>query len=229
MSTSDNLLIDRLTSSLRPVRPLRPPGWRACVYLLWTFALLGIVVLVSGLHADLAKKMAQPGYFAEWLASLVTGLTAVISAFYVSVPGRARLWAWLPLVPLTAWLSVISAGCWNDWVRAGPDGVEIGTSFHCLRVIISLSLPLGGALLLMTRHSAAIRPNLTALHAGLGVAALSAAALTLFHPLNASIMVLIWHGLAIALVVLGGQALGPPLMSWSQRLDRRLHHRVRPS
>ena len=50
------------------------------------------------------------------------------------------------------------------------------------------------------------------MHQG-AAAALCSAGLSLFHHLDAAVMVLAWHGGAIALVVLAGWALGRPLLT----------------
>jgi hypothetical protein len=47
---------------------------------------------------------------------------------------------------------------------------------------------------------------------GVGSAMLVSAALTLRHPLDSAILILLWHGLALALVALLGWALGRAVM-----------------
>jgi len=53
----------------------------------------------------------------------------------------------------------------------------------------------------MLRHAGPVRPTATVAIGMLGAAALAATGLTLFHPLDTSLMVLIWHGGTIALLV----------------------------
>jgi hypothetical protein len=66
----------------------------------------------------------------------------------------------------------------------------------------------------MLRYAAALRPAETAAVGALAVAAIAAAALSLFHDLDATIMILMWNiGIAALLVVLGG-AYGRALFSW---------------
>jgi hypothetical protein len=65
----------------------------------------------------------------------------------------------------------------------------------------------------MLRHAATIRPNATAAAGALAAAALASAGLTLFHDLDSSIMILIWHGVPVTLVVLSGGMLGRPVLT----------------
>jgi hypothetical protein len=86
-----------------------------------------------------------------------------------------------------------------------------GVSMVCFRYITEMGIPLMLVVLLMIRHAGPIRPIQSVMCAGLGAAALSATGLTLFHDLNASWLVLIWHGSALltilALSALGGMIL----------------------
>jgi len=54
----------------------------------------------------------------------------------------------------------------------------------------------------MLRHVARLRPTALTITAGLGVAGIASAALSLFHELDATIMVLIWNVGMAGLVVL---------------------------
>jgi hypothetical protein len=74
-----------------------------------------------------------------------------------------------------------------------------------------MGIPLTLVMLVMIRHAGPIRPLQSMVCAGLGAAALSGTGLSLFHGLNASWLVLIWHGSAVlailAISVLGGMTL----------------------
>ncbi len=69
-----------------------------------------------------------------------------------------------------------------------------------------------------------IRPVPVAALGGLAGAALSAAGLSLFHHLDAALMVLIWHGGSTSLVVAGFMLAG---RRWRDREDAALHRRLR--
>lgn len=194
-------LIARLTADARPVRPLRPPLVRALLWLVVAAAVIGGVVAMTGFRSDLAQQMDRPATMMEWLASLLTGILAAIAAFHVGLPDRSKRWALLPVPALVLWLGAIGYGCLTDWIRRGPDGFVLGTSFHCFMSILMMSVPLSAVFLIMMRYAGPVRPTATIVTGMLATGALAATGLTLFHPLEASIMVLIWHGGTIALLV----------------------------
>ena len=69
-------------------------------------------------------------------------------------------------------------------------------------------MPLLGSMLWVLRHAASIRPVPVALLGGLAAAPLCSAGLSLFHHLDAALMILLWHGGAMALVIGLGGAIG---------------------
>jgi hypothetical protein len=194
-------LIARLASTAAPVKPLRPPMLRAAGFLLVGAFFVGLVVTIHGLRPDLAHVMALPWRWAEFWASIATALTAAVAAFHLAVPGRSAAWALLPVPAATFWLATLGFGCWYDFVRLGPDGLAWGTSWSCLRAIVLTSIPLSALLFWMLRFGDAARPLPTAAFGVLGVAAMSAAGLSLYHHLEAVFLVLIWHIGTVALVV----------------------------
>lgn len=139
------------------------------------------------------------------VASLLTGALAAISAFFVSLPDRSRLWLLLPLPALGVWLSNIGYQCLTQWISIGPDGIGLGEAVRCFATLVLTSLPLSLVMLLMLRHAAPLRPRTVAVMGSLSVAAITATALSLFHALDATVMILIWNlGTAVVLVALGG-------------------------
>jgi hypothetical protein len=199
MRTED--LIETLARNAAPVRPLAKPMRRASLWLFVAVAVVATVFLILGPRPDLAKKMSETPYLLEWFASLATGWAAAVAAFHLSLPDRSRRWLLLPLAPAVLWLSSIGYGCFDDWVRLGPDGLSIGTSWACFQTILLVSLPLTALQLVMLRHAARLRPIETLATGSLAAAAFSAAGLTLFHHLDTALMVLIWHLGSIVLVV----------------------------
>lgn len=194
-------LIARLAADVRPVRPLRPPMLRALFWLAVAVLVIGTVVAAFGIRPDFMDEMGETRYQLEWAGSMLTGILAAIAAFHVSLPDRPRAWALLPLPGLALWLFSIGYGCLTDWVRHGPDGFTLGVSFFCFRSILLISIPLSLALLAMLRLAAPVRPVATAVTGLLAAAALSACGVSMFHGDEATLMVLIWHGGAVAVVV----------------------------
>jgi hypothetical protein len=107
------------------------------------------------------------------------------------------------LPALAVWVSTIGYGCLSDWVSVGPDGMHLGEAARCFATLLLVSVPLSVAMFAMLRHVARLRPAAVAMTAGLAVAGMVATALSLFHSLDATSMVLVWNlGTAVILVTL---------------------------
>jgi hypothetical protein len=205
-------LIDRLATGLQPVRRLPPPGLQALLWCALAVLVIGLAVAVHGLRHDLAQRMALPQEAVQFLASFATGLAAALAAAMLARPDRGAAWALLPVVPLVLWLGGLGWGCFADLDRMGPQALAMGTSWGCLKFILLLGTPLTVALYLLLRHAGPVRPVPVLLLGGLASAALCSAGLSLFHHLDAMLMVLVWHGGAVAVLVVLGWALGRPLL-----------------
>ena len=78
---------------------------------------------------------------------------------------------------------------------------------RCFATVLITSLPLSLAMFAMLRHGALLLPRTTTLTASLAVAAMSATAMSLFHRLDASAMILIWNfGTALIVIAVGSLA-----------------------
>jgi hypothetical protein len=198
-------LIALLAANARPVRRLRPPLLRAGLWLLLAAAVFALLALSQGVRPDLAQRAAQPVFVIGIVAALVTGILAAIASFLISLPDRSRGWALLPVPALVVWVSTVSYGCLTNWVSIGSDGMRAGEAARCFATLMLTSLPLSIGLYIMLRHAALIRPTAVTLSGSLAVAALTATALSLFHDLDATIMILVWNlGIAALIVGVGG-------------------------
>ena len=206
-------LIDRLATGLRPVRCLPPPGLQAALWCALAVLVIGLAVAMEGLRHDLAQRMALPQELAQFLASIATGLAAALAAAMLARPDRSAAWALLPVVPLVLGVGGRGWGCFADLDRMGPNALAIGTSWGCLKFILLMGTPLTVALYLLLRHAGPVRPLPVLLLGGLASAALCSAGLSLFHHLDAMLMVLVWHGGAVAALVVLGWTLGRPLLT----------------
>lgn len=66
----------------------------------------------------------------------------------------------------------------------------------------------------MLRYAAPLRPTAATLTGSLAVAAITATALSLFHDLDASVMILMWNLGTSALLVGFGGVFGRRMLSW---------------
>ncbi|WP_426957395.1 NrsF family protein [Muricoccus radiodurans] len=203
-------LIGRLSAGLVPVRPISP--WRRGLALSGLAAVLvALATVIAGFRPDLHYRLMLPQDVMQWLASIATGGLALLAAAMLAQPDRHRAWALLPLPAAAVWIGALGLGCLGDMARLGPEAMEVTTSWGCLRFIIGLGLPLTVVSLLLLRHAWPMRAVPVAALAGLGAAAFCSAGLSLFHHLDAALMVLLWHGMAtlvtVGLAALVGRAL----------------------
>lgn len=206
MRTED--LVTAMVREMGPVRRLRPPLVRAALWLGFSVAVIAALVLVFGPRADLAERLARPWEAAQIALAALTAAAAAIAAFHLSLPDRSARWALLPLPGFALWVASLGWGCVADFVRLGPGGLALGTSWGCLGFILGLSVPMGGAMLLALRHAAPIRPVPTMAAGTLSIAMLASVGLSITHHLDAAIMVLVWHAGAVLLAVAIGATAG---------------------
>ncbi|MBK4733019.1 NrsF family protein [Noviherbaspirillum pedocola] len=201
-----NDLINLLVADVKPVKRLRAPIVRAACWILFAMLIMVLVGIAHGLRPDWELKLGQPRFLLGVAAAITTGLLAAVAAFMVSVPGTLRRWLLLPIPAAGVWFGTIGYGCLSEWVAIGPDGISFGETARCFATLGLVGMPLSLLMLLMLRHVARLSPNSVAMTGSLSVAAMTAAALSVFHPLDATIMILIWNlGLAALFVWLSGK------------------------
>ena len=210
-------LIERLSASATPVRRLGPPLLRAGLWLLLAGFVLLVLAAVHGARPDLALRLRDPSFAIALAGSLLTGISAAIAAFFLSLPDRSRLWLLLPAPALALWVATIGYGCLADWVSMAPDGLRVGSTLECFATLVIASLPLSAALVVMLRHAARLHPTMVGMMGGLAAGGIAATALSLFHELDATVMVLVWNLGAAALIVALGGIFGHRILGWHLR------------
>ncbi len=212
MNTTD--LIQSLAANVTPVRRLRPPLLRAGLWLLLAAVIMGLLTVSHGLRPQFAERMQDVTFATGMFASLLTGVFASIATFMISLPDRSRLWLLLPAPPLVVWLSNIGYQCFAGWVALPPGAVTVEAASSCVATLVLTSLPLSLVMLVMLRYAALLRPVSVILVGSLAVSAITSAALSMFHPLDATVMVLGWN-LGTAVLFTGLAAL------FGRRISRR--------
>jgi len=201
IDSSTEKLIGELSQGLAPVQPLRPPVVRALLWLAAATLLIG-AGLWRWANLDLfMSRNADPRLALESAATLLTGITAVVAAFYLSLPDRSSLWRYAPLPPLALWIATSGVGCLQYGLGLGPPGDRLGESPHCFRFIVMVSVPLALFLYMVLRRARPLQPLPVATTAALGVAALAAFVLQFFHPFDSTVIDLAMHAAAILMVV----------------------------
>lgn len=212
--TPTETLIETLTAQSPPVRRRFRPLKLASLWLSLAAGILLLLAIEHGVRPDLAARLAERDFALSLAAALVTGVLACIACLFASLPDRSRLWLLLPVPSLLVWVSGIGHGCLTHWVAFDAGAVTLGESLRCFSTLLLVSLPLSALMLLLLRHAARLRPRAVTLMAGLAVAGLTSAAMALLHPLDATLMVLLWNVGAALLVVAAEALLGARLMAW---------------
>jgi hypothetical protein len=220
LNTDD--LIRQIAGANTPVQRLHPPWVRASLWLAVACAYIAAVVLMHPHAPGMTSSMFEPRLIIEWLAAFATGATAALAAFCSTIPGYDRRILWLPAVPGAVWAGTLGAGCVNDWLRFGAEGLAIRPDWDCLPPGILIgSVPLVVILVMLSR-GAPLRPRVSVALAAVAVAGLGNAGLRFFHPGDATIMILVWHvGVALLLTALAG-LLGKFVLSWRRAWARAL-------
>ena len=207
-------LIQQLAQGSGEISRLSPPSTRTAIWLGLAMPYVALVTVMMTLRADLAAKLTDPSYLVEQIAALSTGIAAGFAAFASTIPGFDRRFLVLPALPFGIWLGSLSLGCFQAWLRFGPGGLSIHLDWMCLPAIVLVGIVPAIVISLMLRRGAPLTPHLTTALAGLAAAGLGDFGLRLFHPQDASAMVLVWQmGSVFLLTALAGW-LGLFLMDW---------------
>jgi hypothetical protein len=220
-------LIDMLVARATPVQRLKPlvrAGW----WLLFAALLLGVIGAFHGLRPDIFECVRQPRFLIATFGALATGVLAAAASFRVSLPDGSRLWLLLPSPALALWVSAIGYGCLTDWVNIGPDGIRFGEAVRCFTTLLLTSVPLSIAMLVMLCYAALLRATEVSLMGGLAVAATTSFALSLFHDLDATAMVLVWNLGSAAVLASLSALFGKSMFGWTAaRLMPTLEHSIK--
>ena len=208
-------LIDRLVTDLRPVGPRRP-GLDA-VILLTLFALELAAFLASGaMRPDMPAAMAAPSFWWK-LASLgliaaIGGVVAILSfdPIHSPRPGLRALAAIAGLCLAAGWMLDAAREGWPalatrlDW----RDGL------HCVVEMVMLSVPPVIAQGLLMRRGAATDRGGTALTVGLASAAWGAFIFVFACPNDDPLYIAVWYVLGCGIVTGLARLALPRLTRW---------------
>ncbi|MDE2005140.1 MAG: DUF1109 family protein [Rhodospirillales bacterium] len=193
-------LIEELSTGLTPVRPLAAPSRRLALWFALSVPAIAAVAWGFGLRPDLAARFATPGFALEFGAALLTGIAGGYAALCAVLPDQPGWKIWLPAAPLLLWLGTLGRQCLEVALRLGPEGLRVTSDAMCLPAIALGGLVPALAITLLLRRARGVRAGHACFCGALGAAALGAAALRLYHPQDAAVMVLVWQFGSVALL-----------------------------
>lgn len=209
-----NDLIERLATEAPAVHRLRGPLPRTAAWFALSLPWVAAMVFIMGLRPDLTALMSNPRWLIEQGTALATALMAAMAAFCAGVPGRPRWEHFLPLIPLAIWLGSLGQGCLQTWLSVGTSGLTLSPDWQCLPGIVMVGMGPAVAMAFMILRGSPIAPTITVGLGALAAGGLAEVGLRLFHPEDASLMVLVWQaGTVFGLTLLAG-LLGKALLRW---------------
>lgn len=214
MTMDTTKLIQRLAEDARPLQHLRQPWTRALVWLALAIPYVALVVIVVSPRGDLMEKVFEWRFAIEQGAALATGVAAAIAAFAATIPGYSRRFMLLPIFPLAIWLGSLGQGCVSDWIQFNRGILSLKPDLFCFPAIVLVGALPAAVMAVMLRRGAPLMPHITAALGGLAAAGIGNFGLRLFHPQDASLMVLVWQfGTVFALTVIAGWG-GRYILNW---------------
>lgn len=212
MQTDD--LIRALAADAAPIRRLPHPMARAAIWLAVSAGYVAVVVIAYRLFGNPVLLQGDGRFIVEQLATVATALAAAVAAFCCVVPGRSRLIALAPLLPLVIWLATTGEACLRTWHLLASGGMAADGGWDCLAPSALIGLGPAIVMLMMLRRGAPLYPRSTLALGALAAAALGNLGLRLFHEGDVTIVMLIWQLAAVAgLTALAG-LIGPRILAW---------------
>jgi hypothetical protein len=199
---TDELIAD-LTTGLEPVRRLASPAASTAVWGAAAAACLGAATAMTLLGVVPGGFSAAPDFLLEQTMALLTGGLAAFSAFASVIPGLRRRTTWLTALAASAWIGTLGWGSVRDFRLHGSFGLSSQTDWPCVVAMI-----LGGGLMLavivpMLRGGLPMTPRVTALLGGAAALSVANVVACLAQPHLFTSVVLLWHGVTIALLLTG--------------------------
>lgn len=199
MNQQTDNLIDALSADLAPVKRLAPVGRRLVFWLAVALPVslaLGSIVEQQTLGIDTtqlaAARLGDPRMAIELVAIFVTALAAGYATLASTVPGRSpHLWL-LPVLPLLTWMALVGEGCWRLWLEVG-DALSFAPHWSCYPSVVATGAVPALAIVVMVRRGSMLSPIPTIALATLAASALGAVGLRLFHPPDATVMLMLWQ------------------------------------
>ena len=194
---TENLIAD-LAADLSPVKRLAHPAKRLAKWLAIALPVsLALGALVEQQHLALAmERIRDPRILLELAAILLTALSAGYAALCCVQPGRSsRAWM-LPIAPFLFWLSLVGENCWRLFEQVGPDQFSFAPHWTCFPSVAATGFAPALVMAMLLKRGAVLTPTLTVALGTLAAAALGAVGLRLYHPPDATALLMLWQLIA---------------------------------
>jgi len=208
MNNATENLIASLAQDLTPVQRLAPPhkrvlGWMAIAFPV--SLVMGALVeqqsfaLIFGDQQPFAlaiERLSNARSLIELAAILLTALTAGYAALCCVQPGRAKNAWMLPVLPFTAWLALVGESCFQLFQQIGPEQFSFAPHWTCYPSVVATGAAPALVMVILLKRGMLTSPSVTVGLAVLAASALGAVGLRLFHPPDATAMLLMWQLIA---------------------------------
>lgn len=194
--TDHNLLIEKLSRDIQPVRRPQPTGWRVVS---WMGVALPCAIVVSCLLPRDLTDWSQPGAawaIAQLLLAFLLGTLAIRNAFAMSIAGRRTL-SGKALLPIGLMWFGLSLRAMHG--NASP--IHDDDSIHCFTFLLAVSTPMMALMIASLRRTRTLHPVRNLAMAGLGIASLAVSLLAFCHPVHLDSLDFVTHLAAVVAII----------------------------
>lgn len=142
------------------------------------------------------ERLSNARSLIELGAILITALTAGYAALCCAQPGRSQKAWMLPILPFTVWLALVSESCFQLFQRIGPDQFSFAPHWTCYPSVLATGAAPAIVMVILLKRGMLTSPTVTIGLAVLAASALGAVGLRLFHPPDATALLLMWQLIA---------------------------------
>ena len=181
MREDTDKLIERLAHDAASVRPLAPPLLRAGAFVAIVSAFMAAFAAFGGNAGETLAHFADMPFTMELVGAALGGVGAVVAAMVLSIPGRSRLWFYLPLPGVALWLVGGGLQCYREVEALGYVARSMFASQACFLFILSAGVPTAAVAYFLLRRSLSIDVVRVTALAAMGGALMAAVLLQFVH------------------------------------------------
>ncbi|MBL4614128.1 MAG: DUF1109 family protein [Magnetovibrio sp.] len=208
MNNSTEHLIASLSQDLAPVKPMASPGKRLLGWIalaLPVSLVMGALVeqqsfaLLMGERLSFAlafERLSNARSLVELGVILITALSAGYAALCCAQPGRSQNAWMLPVLPFITWLGLVGESCFQLFQQIGPELFSFAPHWSCYPSVLATGAAPAVVMVMLLKRGMLTSPTMTIALAALAASALGAVGLRLFHPPDATALLLMWQLIA---------------------------------